>query len=134
MKDERIGHNWQWKTVEGNTYLTCKLLSDWQHGFFTKIFYPRTPEDLTSILQPGTKAYRVKQVHGNVVLTTQEITTAIEEQDLLNPFPDADAVMSNIPQQSVWVASAECTPSQSATAKLVESAQFMLVGEEHHRK
>ena len=101
---------WQWHRVEEHTYLTCKLLSDWRHGFFTKAFYPRIPEDLTSILQPQTKAYRVKQVHGNVVLTTQEITTAIKEQDLVNPFPDADAVMSDVPQQSVWVASADCTP------------------------
>ena len=110
MKDEQIGQHWQWQTVEENTYLTCKLLDGWQHGFFTKDFYPQTPEDLVGILQPQTKAYRVKQVHGNVVLTCNEITTAIKEQDLANPFPDADAVISSDVQQSVWVASADCTP------------------------
>lgn len=110
MKDEQIGQHWQWQTVEGHTYLTCKLLSDWQHGFFTKAFYPHTPENLTSILQPETTAYRVKQVHGNVVLTTPEITTAIKEQNSADSFPDADGVISDRPNQSVWVASADCTP------------------------
>ena len=100
--------NWQWQTRQGYSYLTCDLLSTWQHGFFTKEFYPRTPEDLTSILQLNTTAYRVKQVHGKVVLTPQEITTAID-QDSIN-FPDADAVISDRSRQSVWVASADCTP------------------------
>ena len=102
--------NWEWRQAADKTYLTCKLLSDWQHGFFTKNFYPQTPEDLTSILQPKTSAYRVKQVHGNVVLTTQEINQAVEEQELANPFPDADGVISDRPNQSVWAASADCTP------------------------
>ncbi len=110
MKDEQIGQNWQWQTVEENTYLTCNLLSDWRHGFFTAGFYPQTPEDLTSILQSKTEAYRVKQVHGNVVLTTQEITKAIKKQNLTNSFPDADGVISDRPNQSVWVASTDCTP------------------------
>ena len=110
MNDERIDLNWRWKTVKGNTYLTSELLSDWQHGFFTKEFYREAPENLTSVLQTETTAYRVKQVHGNVVLTPQEITTAIKERDLVNPFADADAVISDAAKQSVWVASADCTP------------------------
>ena len=110
MKDEQISQSWQWQTVEGGSYLTCGLLSTWQHGFFTKDFYPHTPEKLTSILQPETIACRVKQVHGNVVLTPQEINTAIQKQDLTNSFPDADAVISDRTYQSVWVASADCTP------------------------
>jgi polyphenol oxidase len=101
---------WQWQKVAENSYLTCNLLSTWQHGFFTREFYPRTPEDLTSILHPETTVYRVKQVHGNQVLTPQEITTAIKKQNLSSSFPDADAVISDRPQQSVWVASADCTP------------------------
>ena len=100
--------NWQWQTWQGYSYLTCNLLSPWQHGFFTKEFYPRTPEDLAFILQPNTTAYRVKQVHGKEVLTPQEITTAIEQGSI--NFPDADAVISDRSQQSVWVASADCTP------------------------
>lgn len=110
MKDEKISRSWQWQTVEGGSYLTCGLLSSWQHGFFTKDFYPRTPKKLTSVLQPEAIAYRTKQVHGNLVLTPQEINIAIKKQDSSNSFPDADAVISDRPNQSVWVASADCTP------------------------
>ncbi len=107
---KQVDRNWQWQTWQGNSYLTCNLLSAWQHGFVTQEFYPRTPETLSSILQTQTNSYRVKQVHGNLVLTPQEINTAIKQQDLSNFLPDADAVISDCPQQSVWVASADCTP------------------------
>ena len=107
---KQVDRNWQWQTWQGNSYLTCNLLSAWQHGFFTQEFYPRTPETLSSILQTQTNSHRVKQVHGNLVLTPQEINTAIKQQDLSNFLPDADAVISDCPQQSVWVASADCTP------------------------
>ena len=112
MNDEKISHDWQWHTVEGKSYLTCNLLSDWQHGFFTKEFYPQTPEDMTFFLRPQTTAYRVKQVHGNKVLTPKQITTAIKKHKKLETdfFPDADAVISDEAKQSVWVASADCTP------------------------
>ena len=105
-----MNHRWQWQNWKGHSYLTCNLLSNWQHGFFTKQFYPRTPEDLSSILQPNSVAYRVKQVHGNLVLTSEEIANAIQERNSTNSFPDGDAVLSNLEQQSVWVASADCTP------------------------
>lgn len=105
VPNQIINRTWQWQTWQGNSYLTCSLLSAWQHGFFTKQFYPCTPEDLTTILQPETVAYRVKQVHGNLVLTPSEI----EKKSTLS-FSDADAVISERPQQSVWVAGADCTP------------------------
>jgi len=97
---------WQWQKVEGGSYLTCNLLSPWRHGFFSKDFYPHTPEKLTSIFQADCKAYRVKQVHGDRILTPQEITS----QNLLHGFSNADAVISDDADQSVWVASADCTP------------------------
>ena len=34
---------WQWQTWSGLPYLTCDLLADWQHGFFTRQFAPREP-------------------------------------------------------------------------------------------
>ena len=111
MKGEIIDKNWQWQEVEGSSYLTCNLLLDWQHGFFTKEFYPLTPENLTSILRPKTKAYRVKQVHGNAVLTTQEIDIAVEDKEQRsNFFCDGDGLISSKGQESVWAASADCTP------------------------
>ena len=106
----QINQHWHWQVCQDYYYLTCKLLSAWQHGFFTKEFYPRTPKDLTSILQAHTTAYRVKQVHGNVVLTPKEIVDVVNRKNCHNSFAEADAVISDRPQQSVWVASADCTP------------------------
>ncbi|MEL7418049.1 MAG: peptidoglycan editing factor PgeF [Cyanobacteria bacterium J06555_3] len=105
-----MNQHWHWQTWQDCSYLTCELLSPWQHGFFTQEFYPRTPEDLTSILQPETVAYRVKQVHGNSVLTPEEIAEKLAQADYTNNLAEADAVISDRPQQSVWAASADCTP------------------------
>ena len=96
---------WQWNNWEGLPYLACSLLDDWKHGFFTQGFYPHNPDILVEILQPQIPAYRVKQVHGNKVLQPQEIAL-----DGDNNRPAADGLVTEQPQQSVWVASADCTP------------------------
>ncbi|MEA5535547.1 peptidoglycan editing factor PgeF [Crocosphaera sp. XPORK-15E] len=97
---------WQWQAGEGLPYLTCSLLQAWPHGFFTQPFYPRTPESLTEILHPEAIAYRLKQVHGNRVLSPAEIAA----EGLNEGFPSADGLIANQEKQSIWVASADCTP------------------------
>jgi len=92
---------WNWRTCEELPYLTCSLLEDWEHGFFTQQFSPRTPAEITSMLHPQAEAYRVKQVHGNVVLSPREIGDTLAE---------ADGLITELPKQAVWVASADCTP------------------------
>lgn len=101
---------WHWQTWQDCSYLTCDLLESWEHGFFTQEFYPRTPEDLTSILQPQSTAYRVRQIHGNEVLTTREILSIISTENSSDSLARADGVISDRSGQSVWVASADCTP------------------------
>ncbi|MGL5805804.1 MAG: peptidoglycan editing factor PgeF, partial [Xenococcaceae cyanobacterium] len=74
---------WQWRSWEGLPYLTCSLLADWQHGFFTQQFAPKIPEELSRVLQPQAKVYRVRQVHGEKVLTPSEIITQQDEENNL---------------------------------------------------
>ena len=105
-----MNQQWHWQTWQNYSYLTCGLLSAWQHGFFSAQFYPRTPEDLTPILQPQTLAYRVKQVHGNLVLTPPEITAIVNQEHNDHSLAEADGIISDRSQQSMWVASADCTP------------------------
>ncbi|MBR8828556.1 MAG: peptidoglycan editing factor PgeF [Gomphosphaeria aponina SAG 52.96 = DSM 107014] len=81
-------------------YLTCNLLQNWQHGFFTQQFDPRSPEELVQVLQPHAQVYRVQQVHSNRVVMPEEMGE--EEQ--------ADGIITQESHQSVWVASADCTP------------------------
>ncbi|WP_414561780.1 MULTISPECIES: peptidoglycan editing factor PgeF [unclassified Anabaena] len=108
-------HTWHWHDWQGLPYLTCSLLKDWHHGFFTQQFWPRSPEDLTNVLHPEASAYRLKQVHGNIVLTPQEIHSQTSEDD--SDLAAADGLISEQPLQAVWVASADCTPVLIGDAK-----------------
>ncbi|MBD2339121.1 peptidoglycan editing factor PgeF [Calothrix sp. FACHB-156] len=109
-------HTWHWRNWEGMPYLTCSILETWQHGFFTQPFWPRSPQELTQVLQPEASVYRLKQVHGNTVLTPQEIDHKLSnggddvdgEGD--SALASADGLVSEQPLQAVWVASADCTP------------------------
>lgn len=102
-------HTWHWLNWEGLPYLTCSLLKPWAHGFFTMQFSPRLPSELVTVLQPQAEVYRVKQVHGNIVLTPAEIEQALKAVDN-NSLPEADGLITDRTQQSVWVATADCTP------------------------
>ncbi len=101
--------SWQWSDWEGLPYLTCSLLKDWQHGFFTQKFFPRVPEQLTPILNSDGSVHRVKQVHGNRVLTPKEIELA-QSLPMENSYPDGDGIITDATGQAVWVASADCNP------------------------
>ncbi|MBD2305037.1 peptidoglycan editing factor PgeF [Chroococcidiopsis sp. FACHB-1243] len=123
-------HTWDWRGCEGFLYLSCSLLEAFPHGFFTRHFHPHAPHDLTSALHPEAEAYRVKQVHGNVVVTPSEIgesavgsrESGVAEDDKedkaeaailathSNPLTEADGLLTEQPLQAVWVASADCTP------------------------
>ena len=97
---------WQWQEWEGLPYLTCNLLSSWHHGFFTQQCYPHHPATLVTALHSEAEVYRVQQVHGNKVLTPQEINSAKTKEK----FPYADGIMSDYETQALWVASADCNP------------------------
>lgn len=101
---------WQWRNWNDRAYLTCSLLDKWQHGFFTEQFYPQTPEQLVEIFDFDAAVFRVKQVHGNSVLTPQEILAWQNNNQTKQSFPDADGAISETGKQSVWVASADCNP------------------------
>lgn len=101
-------HTWHWHDWQGLPYLTCSLLTDWHHGFFTQQFWPRSPEDLTRLMHPEASAYRLKQVHGNIVVTPQETENNPGEED--SGLVSGDGLISEHPGQALWVASADCTP------------------------
>lgn len=116
-----VMHTWHWQTWENLPYLTCSLLQDWEHGFFTSAFSPRSPSEIVGVLQSEARIYRVKQVHGNTVLTPSEIESATEivndgdNQELERP--SADGILTQEPQQAVWVCTADCTPVLIADEK-----------------
>ncbi len=113
--------SWHWHTWSGLPYLTCSLLSDWNHGFFSSAFSPRTPEAIVEVLQPEAEVYRLRQVHGNIVLTPSEIASAKIGQEEPER-PAGDGVLTEQPWQSVWVCSADCTPVLIADQKTGQAA------------
>lgn len=119
---------WRWQTVglqAGTTgaYLTCDLLKDWAHGFFTNQFWPCLPEELVSLLpleaqlEKRLPVYRLKQVHGNRVLRAGElapidpgIETSLAAADgLVSTALVSTALVSTV-AEAIWVCTADCTP------------------------
>lgn len=114
---ESAAGQWQWRRWQGLSYLTCDLLEGWAHGFFTREFAPRSPEELTALLAPGARPLRVKQVHGDRVLRSGEIhggavlaeaSTGASEQ---STYPQADGTIADGTDQVAWVCTADCTPA-----------------------
>lgn len=110
-------HTWHWHSWQGRPYLTCSLLKDWGHGFFTQQFWTQSPFELVDALHPEADVYRVKQVHGNTVLSPSEISQALPAPPSEAPvsadrpqFPDADGLLTETAGQAVWVCTADCTP------------------------
>jgi hypothetical protein len=115
-------HTWHWRNSEGLPYLTCSLLESWDHGFFTQQFWSRSPFELTKVLQSEATGYRLKQVHGNQVLTPSEIALNLQPVGDVEVEGDSalalgDGLISEKPQQGMWVASADCTPVLLADIK-----------------
>lgn len=109
-------HTWHWQTWDGLPYLTCSLLDRWPHGFFTQHFQSLSPQELTPILHPNAKTYRVHQVHGNRVLKTRDIDPVPPLPDTPALFP-ADGLITAAPQESVWVCTADCVPALVADSQ-----------------
>lgn len=110
-------HTWHWHSWQELPYLSCSLLEQFPHGFFTQQFWSHSLEDMTKILHQEASVYRLKQVHGNQVLTPQEIeeklTNGGDEVEQVDGkyFAKADGLVSEKPLQALWTASADCTPA-----------------------
>lgn len=98
--------DWRWKTWQGQDFLTCDLLQPWPHGFFTRQFWPQPPADLVAALAADASVQRVKQVHGNQVLSAADLPPEAPEI----PRAEADGLISDRPRQALWVCSADCSP------------------------
>jgi YfiH family protein len=112
-------HTWHWRYWNELPYLTCSLLEPLAHGFFTQQYWSRQPADLTQVLHPTAQAYRVKQVHGNVVLTPSEVEATIPDANVetSSEHPPADGLLTEQDNQAVWVCSADCVPALIADIK-----------------
>ncbi len=93
---------WTWVGTYGGRYLQCDLLAGFEHGFFTRQWQGRQPEELAGEISAGVSVHRTRQVHGGTVLAAGEAGQA--------PWPEADGLRSDGGGQSLWVCGADCTP------------------------
>jgi YfiH family protein len=93
---------WTWVGTYGGWYLQSDLLGHFEHGFFTRQWQGREPDDLAGYLSAGVSVHRPKQIHSAVVLPADQASGA--------PWPEADGLVSSQGGQSLWVCGADCTP------------------------
>ncbi|MFM7314869.1 MAG: peptidoglycan editing factor PgeF [Cyanobium sp.] len=93
---------WTWVGTYGGYFLQCDLLTDFEHGFFTRLWQGREPQELAAYLSAGVTVHRPKQIHSAHVLDAGEATS--------EPWPEADGLVSGEGGQSLWVCGADCTP------------------------
>ena len=93
---------WTWVGTYGGWYLQCDLLAGFEHGFFTRQWQGREPDDLAGYLSAGVSVHRPKQIHSALVLPADQASAA--------PWPEADGLVSSQAGQSLWVCGADCTP------------------------
>ena len=93
---------WTWVGCYGGYYLQSDLLAGFEHGFFTRQWQGRLPEQLAGYLSAGITVHRPRQVHSALVLPA---SAAVAE-----PWPEADGLVSDAGGQSLWVCGADCTP------------------------
>jgi YfiH family protein len=93
---------WSWVGTYGGHFLQADLLADFEHGYFTRQWHGREPQELVAAVSAGVSVHRPRQVHGGVV-----VPAAAAEQP---PWPEADGLLSDAGGQSLWVCGADCTP------------------------
>jgi len=97
--------SWTWIGCYGGYYLQSDLLTDqgFEHGFFTRRWHGRGPDELAGYLSAGVSVHRPQQIHSGIVLDASDAIQA--------PWPDGDGLVSDSGGQSLWVCGADCTPA-----------------------
>ena len=95
---------WTWIGCYGGYYLQSDALAiqGFEHGFFTRLWSGRDPEELSGYISVSTSVHRPQQIHSGLVLEADQACGA--------PWPEADGLVSNRGGQSLWVCGADCTP------------------------
>lgn len=93
---------WNWIGTYGGYFLQADLLAGFEHGFFTRQWQGRGPEDLACHLSAGVSVHRPRQIHSALVLPASAAAG--------DPWPEADGLVSDAGGQSLWVCGADCTP------------------------
>ncbi|MEB3334572.1 MAG: peptidoglycan editing factor PgeF [Cyanobacteriota bacterium] len=93
---------WTWVGTYGGWFLQADPLAAFEHGFFTRQWQGRDPDELAGYLSAGVSVHRPRQIHSALVLQAHQAEGP--------PWPEADGLVSSAGGQSLWVCGADCTP------------------------
>jgi hypothetical protein len=93
---------WTWVGTSGGYLLQSDRLAAFEHGFFTRQWQGREPQELAAAISAGITVHRPRQIHSARVLPA----SAADGE----PWPEADGLVSDAAGQSLWVCGADCTP------------------------
>lgn len=93
---------WTWVGTYGGYVLQSDLLGEFEHGFFTRQWSGRGPQQLAAAISAGVSVHRTRQIHSSRVLVASEAAA--------DPWPEGDGLVSDGGGQSLWVCGADCTP------------------------
>ncbi len=104
-------HHWQWIKSSGINYLRSSLLYSrgFKHGFFSKCSNNKKPQQLISGISTEKSIHIIQQVHGDVAVNASNAT--------IDTWPKGDAIISDQPNQSLWIYTADCIPVMIADEK-----------------
>ena len=110
-KDLLISKEWCWKKSKEGKYLQAKSLNKYgfEHGFFTREWSRSEPKELIKNINNNLSIHMLAQVHSSKVLYSCK---AIQ-----SPWPDADGLVSNKKNESLWIYTADCIPILFADAR-----------------
>jgi YfiH family protein len=94
---------WTWVGTYGGYFLQADLLAEFEHGFFTRLWQGRGPDELAGYISAGVSVHRPQQIHSALVLQASRARG--------EPWPEADGLVSDAGAQSLWVCGADCTPA-----------------------
>ncbi len=96
--------DWIWKISKQGSFLQSKALLNegFHHGFFTKEWKENDLTDQAYLLNPKASIHRVRQVHGSKIIRAS--------QKSVYPWPEADGLVSDEKNQSLWIYTADCIP------------------------
>ena len=64
---------WTWIGCYGGYYLQSDLLHEqgFEHGFFTRLWHGRGPDELAGYVSAGISVHRPQQIHSGIVLNAK---------------------------------------------------------------
>ena len=95
---------WRWINTQGGKYLQAEALrkQGLVHGFFTKEWNNQSPKQIVNSLDRSFSVHTCKQVHGATVIEASK--------SFQSHLPEADGLISDQKNQSLWICTADCIP------------------------